>query len=76
MRIISVLTIIMYLQIGGYAFVAIATIAILVMPNAVVAKKMHLTRKRMLGHTDERMRSVAEFIQVPTSLSYRSLQAC
>lgn len=54
----------MYIQIGGYAFVAIATIAILVAPNAVVAKEMHASRKRMLGHTDERLRSVAELVQV------------
>lgn len=43
---------------------AIGTIFVLVLPNAVVAKKMHLSRKRMLNHTDERMRSIAELIQV------------
>jgi hypothetical protein len=58
------MTALIYIQIGGYAFVAIATIAILVVPNIFVAKNMHLSRKRMLAHTDERLRSTAEFINV------------
>lgn len=66
---ILVITALIYIQIGAYAFVAIGTIAILVFPNAIVAKHMHLARKRMLTHTDERLRSVVEFIQVDSIFS-------
>lgn len=59
-----VITALIYIQIRGFAFVAIGTIAVLVLPNVFVAKNMHLSRKRMLQHTDERLRSTAEFIQV------------
>jgi ABC-type bacteriocin/lantibiotic exporter with double-glycine peptidase domain len=67
---IIIITIILYIYISYFAFVAIGSLFILVAPNAIIAKKMHLSRKRMLHHTDERLRSVAELVQVSEKEEY------
>eukprot|EP01111_Echinosteliopsis_oligospora_P007904 TRINITY_DN2325_c0_g1_i1.p1 TRINITY_DN2325_c0_g1~~TRINITY_DN2325_c0_g1_i1.p1 ORF type:complete len:1459 (-),score=347.50 TRINITY_DN2325_c0_g1_i1:133-4509(-) len=60
---IIIITALIYVQIGPYAFVCIGTVFLLLLPNGLVAKKMHMSRKNMLGHTDERLRSIGEFVQ-------------
>jgi len=60
---IIIITALIYVQIGPFAFVCIGTVFLLLLPNGLVAKKMHTSRKNMLGHTDERLRSIGEFVQ-------------